>query len=123
MPAIPFIVPYMQDLVVMDKSWAAVVDEETDIATKKIHFQKFYDMFSVAAELETFRLSSYHEKLKVDKESTGLLLQHIRHVSKYDDDFLGLSVVFAEGKAPEKNEILMSPVGQKAIKKAMHSLE
>jgi hypothetical protein len=80
-------------------------------------------MFSVVAELETFRLSSYHEKLKVDKESTGLLLQHIRHVSQPNDDDLGLPVIFASGKVPEKNQILMSSTGQKAIKKAMHSLE
>lgn len=123
LPAVPFIAPYMQDLVMMDKSSESLVDDETDVAAKKIYFQKYYDMFSVAAELETFRLSSYHDRLKVDKDSTGLLLQHIRHISTSDDDFLGLSVVFATGKAPDKNEILMSSTGQKAIKKAMHLLE
>jgi hypothetical protein len=129
-PAIPFLsenlffnlVPYYHDLISIYQNNPNGDDLDKDWHSQKLNFEKYYDMFSVAAELETFRLSSYHHQLRGDRESQNLLLQHIRHMSKQDDSSIGSSVIFLSGILPDNNLVLNSASGLKAIKKIVHLL-
>ncbi|KAJ3362039.1 Ras protein-specific guanine nucleotide-releasing factor [Kappamyces sp. JEL0680] len=120
-PVVPYLVPYFHDLLFIYQN-TPPTEEEGDMFAKQINFERYYDMFSVAAELETFRLSSYHNHLKGDKESHCLLLQHIRHMSKQDDSSIGASMLFSSGQVPEDNPAMNSVAGNKAIKKIIHLL-
>lgn len=121
LPSIPFLVPYFHDLLfIHDNSPTSINEGEKDLSLRQTNMEKFYDMFSIAAELETFRLTSYHGRVKGDKESCGLLLQHIRHVSKQDDNSIGSSMIFSSGF--ESEEKPLNPSRNKAIKKIVQFL-
>lgn len=77
-------------------------------------------MFSIAAELETFRLSSFSNILDSNKNSAGTLLQHIRFISKQDDVSLGAGTNFTEGILPDENPVMNSESAMKNIKKIIN---
>lgn len=77
----------------------------------------------VLAELESFRMSVYGKDLIGDKDSCALFLHHIRSISKYDFDSLGLEIKFSEGNLPEKNTVLNQPYGIKAMKKVLQFID
>ena len=113
-------VPYMQDLISINSNIPTNVTGEQTSKTV-INFSKFYNVFSVAAELETFRTASYSPgELQGERESNMQLLQHIRKVAGVVDDLdLGTGMNFAEGTVPEGNKHLSTPNAQKSIKKIM----
>ncbi|KAJ3326300.1 hypothetical protein HDV06_000176 [Boothiomyces sp. JEL0866] len=122
-PAIPFLVPYFSDLIyIYNNSPANLDDEETSEVTRKINFQKYYNMFSICAELETFRLTSYQNKIEGDRESNALLVHHIRHFALTDDAIIGAKVKFAAGVIPDNNDYLNSQNGIKAMKRVVQIL-
>jgi hypothetical protein len=118
-PAIPFIIPYMQDLLEIDQSSNSFEPEDTEFIHKTIHFQKYYHLFSIAAELETFRLAPYSTQLKGDRETNSMFVQHIKHIGKWDDGALGIGTQFSTGTVPESNNFMTSAQGVKAIKKIL----
>ncbi|KAJ3262063.1 hypothetical protein HK103_003919 [Boothiomyces macroporosus] len=97
-------------------------EEETSELTRKINFQKYYNMFSICAELETFRLTSYQQKIEGDRESNALLVHHIRHFALTDDSVLGAKVKFGAGVIPDNNDFLNSQNGIKAMKRVVQIL-
>ncbi|KAJ3039587.1 hypothetical protein HDV00_012044 [Rhizophlyctis rosea] len=55
-----------------------VIDPQTEDMDKRvINFEKFYDLYNIIVEIETFRTVSYHT-IHVDKDSTAMVLTHIR---------------------------------------------
>ena len=110
----------MQDLISINSNIPTNVTGEQTSKTV-INFSKFYNVFSVAAELETFRTASYSPgELQGERESNMQLLQHIRKVAGVVDDLdLGTGMNFAEGTVPEGNKHLSTPNAQKSIKKIM----
>lgn len=108
--------------VMMDAKTASVASDILKEEEKKINFQKFYDIFSVAAELERYRRSSYHKILVSGKTSSCTLLQHIRFMSKRDDSSIGTLVTFNSGMLPDDNPVLNSEAAIKNIKKIVNLL-
>lgn len=123
MPAVPFLIPYFHDLLfILENSPTSIGEGDLESSLVRTNMVKFYDMFSIAAELETFRLTSYHSKMILENDNISILLQHIRHVSKQDDVSVGLPVVFSSGFVPEENVSLSGQTGTKAIKKIVQFL-
>lgn len=89
---------------------------------KQIDFQKFYNMFSLAAELETYRLSSYDGKLVGNRESNVLLVSHMRTFSQLDNSSIAYGTLFGSGTNPSSCEVLSSADAVKAFKKIMATL-
>jgi hypothetical protein len=116
----------MQDLITMYNNIPLSLNKSgVEFQNQAINFQKFYNMFSIAAELETFRLSSFPPELLGDRESNVNLIQHIRRQCKgkaLDDTDFGLTIKYSEGFIPEGNEYLNSPAGLKAMKKIVTML-
>ena len=106
----------------MDAKTASVASDILKEEEKKINFQRFYDIFSVAAELERYRRSSYHKILVSGKTSSCTLLQHIRFMSKRDDSSIGTLVTFNSGMLPDDNPVLNSEAAIKNIKKIVNLL-
>ena len=108
----------MQDLIsIYTKIPTALEGDKTK--NRIINFSKFYNMFSVAAELETFRNASYEPgEILGDRESNLQLIQHIRKISgSVESSDLGLNIKFAEGVIPEGNKNLSTALAAKSIKK------
>eukprot|EP00842_Homolaphlyctis_polyrhiza_P000991 jgi/Hompol1/1893/HPOL_005774-RA len=155
-PAVPFILPYIQDICETQKITPVYLDDDPSapafpavpdmitptadaasaltsnvptltantptIASEKdrrINFQKYYHMYSIAAELEVFRLASYHGQLKGDRESNMLLVNHMRSYAMFDDKALGEGLLFSSAQAvSEWNETAAGSHGNKAMKRA-----
>lgn len=93
-------------------------DSDVPLKEKRINFQKFYDMYSIAAELEAFRLSSFKGKLTGNRETNGMLMNHIRAFVQNDtDSSLAYGTLYATGSNPSENAILNSSDASKALKK------
>lgn len=108
----------MQDLISIYNKIPTTLEGEK--AQKRvINFSKFYNMFSVAAELETFRSASYEStEIQGDRESNLQLIQHIRKVAGAVEDIdLGLHIKFTEGTIPDGNKLLSTALAVKSIKK------
>ncbi|KAL5033167.1 hypothetical protein BDV3_000181 [Batrachochytrium dendrobatidis] len=124
-PAVPFMLPYIQDMIQTHVKTPQVFDDENkdDNNKRRINFQKFYHIYSIAAELEVFRLSSYHRKLKGDRESNMLLVNHMRSYTMLDGKALGEGLVFSSTNATSDwNETASGASGSKAMKRASQIL-
>ncbi|KAI8923202.1 hypothetical protein BC831DRAFT_404058 [Entophlyctis helioformis] len=142
-PAVPFILPYIQDIIETHRNAPLSVDDDMgspsmspglpsppkaspnaySTATQRINFQKHYHMYSIAAELEVFRLGSYHGKLRGDRESNLLLVNHMRSYAMLEDKALGEGLLFSSATAVnEWNETAAGEQGKKAMKRATQLL-
>ena len=92
-------------------------DADVPLKDKRINFQKFYDMFSIAAELEALRLCSYEGVLKSDRATNVLLVNHMRAYAPLGDSSLGIGALYGPGVNPSGNESMNSAEGSKFIKK------
>jgi hypothetical protein len=119
-PAIPFLVPYFQDLLHLDQQASTWDAEDVEYTQKQCRFEKMYHMFGVAAELEMFRLTPY-TGLHADREMNSHFVQHIKVLSRYDDASLGMGMHFGQGLLPDQKE-LSSPQGLKSLKKVVGML-
>ncbi|KAJ3299248.1 hypothetical protein HK104_009551 [Borealophlyctis nickersoniae] len=45
---------------------------------RTINFQKFYSLYSIVSEIEAFRTLSYREAIQVEKDSTAMVLTHMK---------------------------------------------
>lgn len=79
-------------------------------------------MFAIAAEIEVLRLGTYNDILQCDRESTTLLVQHIKHLAVTDDKSIGVNVIFSSASIPDGSGVLSSSNGFKAIKRIQHLL-
>ncbi|KAJ3148950.1 Son of sevenless 2 [Geranomyces michiganensis] len=70
--------------------------EYPDYAQWTIHFQKYYDLYAVAAELEMYRVGSAMYPPSADKDAGSLLLTHMRDVAIRKDSGLWADDVLAE---------------------------
>ncbi|KAJ3000769.1 Rap guanine nucleotide exchange factor 2 [Globomyces sp. JEL0801] len=127
-PAVPFFVPYMQDLLYIYQNTPLYIDETEEISDpslRQINVQKFYNMFSIAAELETFRLSSYPDDVKTvsDKEKTGYLVQHVMQTACQDEAALGTNIKFSTATVPDGNSNISGSVAMKNLKKISQMLQ
>ncbi|KAI8905115.1 hypothetical protein EDD86DRAFT_194277 [Gorgonomyces haynaldii] len=115
-PAVPLLAPYMHQLF---DTWTntplSYDDDDLDLKQKRINFRKFYDMYSIAAELETLRLSSYNSILKGNRETNNLLVNHIRLFTT--GNALGTGTLFSTGHVPPDSDILNSTEATKNIKR------
>lgn len=92
--------PYLEEMFEIHENAPTTISnlEITSLSEQKINFQKFYDMYSLAAELETFRMSSYHDKIKGDRDSNMMVISHMRSVALKDDKALGEGLSFASSE-------------------------
>nr|KAJ3423248.1 hypothetical protein HK105_007584 [Polyrhizophydium stewartii] len=121
-PAVPFLLPYIQDMIETHRN-VPMLHEAADGEPKPINFQKFYHLYSIAAELEVFRLGSYHGKLKGDRESNLLLVNHMRSYAMLNDKALGEGLLFSSASAvSDWNETAAGASGNKAMKRATQML-
>jgi hypothetical protein len=90
--------------------------EEPVETNARVNLQKFYNMYCLAAELETFRLSTFEGKLTCTRENNGLLENHIRSCANVDNAIIGLGTVYSTGSNPSNNDVLNSADGFKALR-------
>lgn len=119
-------VPFMQDLYFIHDGTPMTYDEPNEpISTKRINFQKYYDLYSIVADLESYRLSPHRDKVKIDREVNNHLVQHIQEYSMpLEDSQLASGTIFSCASNPSGNQQLNSPEGNKQLKKlvAMSSI-
>ncbi|KAI9091129.1 hypothetical protein DFS34DRAFT_635930 [Phlyctochytrium arcticum] len=67
--------------------------------SRMIHFQKYYDLYTIAAELDAFRLGTSLYPPAADKDSGAIVLTHLREFAleketgRFMDDVLGADTV------------------------------
>ncbi|KAJ1336673.1 hypothetical protein BSLG_006992 [Batrachochytrium salamandrivorans] len=121
-PAVPFMLPYIQDMIQTHCGTPISLDGEA-FEPKRINFQKYYHIYSIAAELEVLRLASYYGKLKGDRESNMLLVSHMRSYTMLDAKSLGEGLVFSStGSRTDWSETASGSSGSKAMKRASQLL-
>ncbi|KAJ3052795.1 hypothetical protein HK097_005662 [Rhizophlyctis rosea] len=73
--------------------------DSTDDAfeTRKINFEKFYNLHEIITELEAFRTVSYQDNIHVDKDSTAMVFTHLKDFTLVDGEspLEGVQVVVA----------------------------
>ncbi|KAH6570257.1 hypothetical protein BASA60_007861 [Batrachochytrium salamandrivorans] len=112
-PAVPFMLPYIQDMIQTHCGTPISLDGEA-FEPKRINFQKYYHIYSIAAELEVLRLASYYGKLKGDRESNMLLVSHMRSYTMLDAKSLGEGLVFSStGSRTDWSETASGSSGSK----------
>ncbi|TPX37549.1 hypothetical protein SmJEL517_g00610 [Synchytrium microbalum] len=85
-PAIPFFAAYMHDL-------QELHDEPTplnkmSVIAESIDFTRFQEIYSVIAEVEGARCCLYREKIHMENDYTGSLLNHMRDITFSDEDIV-----------------------------------
>ncbi|KAJ3173018.1 hypothetical protein HDU88_004477 [Geranomyces variabilis] len=85
-------------------------DEVRNGAQPTIHFQKYYDLYAAAAELEMFRVGSAVYPPSTDKDAGSLLLTHMRDVAIQKSSGLWVYDILAE-KSGISNTTLPRPPG------------
>ena len=57
-----------------------------DLETRTINFEKFYHLHEIIVEIEAFRTVSYQDSIHVDKDSTAMVLTHMKDFTLADGD-------------------------------------
>ena len=110
--------PYIQDLIEIHSNWPeSVKNDAVSPKDQTINFKKHYHMYSIAAELEVFRLGSYHGKLKGDRETNLQLVNHIQSLAMLDDKALGQGMLFSSPTTAQWNETASGSMASRAVKR------
>ena len=92
-------------------------DADVPLTRKRINFSRFYDMFSIVADLESLRLATL-DGLKCTRETNNLLVNHIRsYVENVNEEFCGLGTSFKNALVPTENKYLNSAEGHRYFKR------